>query len=175
MEGNPTNGSSAQLRTPLAINAARRATSAPSASAKGVSGGQHSHCKPRRSGCCLSIRTFGSHPSTCLCLHISINEKVVDSKLTQELRSLITPFTYNLIATPKLGKPLKPLRGPKIPIRNDRSQTLPCKRIGTVNNHLIQDLEESFLGLPAIRELNVPSFLQEVTSSHEYIYGAQFE
>ena len=100
-EGNPTSGSSAQPGTPLAISAARRATLAHYASAKGIS-----ITTADQGQDFAFLSTLGSHPSACLCLPISIIGKVVDFKVdTGAEVTAITPSTYNLFSALNLDKP----------------------------------------------------------------------
>ena len=123
------------------------------------------------------LNTLGGHPSTCLCLPISINGNVLDFKVdTGAEVTAITPSTYNLISTPKLDKPLKSLRGPgRKPLS---SMGMMEVRLSHEDRHcrqlvyVIQDLEQNLLGLPAIRELHILSFLQEVTFPQENIISS---
>ena len=120
---------------------------------------------------------MGGHSSECLCISISINGIVVDFKVdTGAEVTAITRATYNLISTPTLDNPSISLRGP------DRK---PLSTLGMIEARLshedrhcrqpvyvIQDLEQNLLGLPAIRELKILSFLQEINTPQEDIISS---
>ena len=123
------------------------------------------------------LSTLGGHSSECLCIPISINGIVVDFKVdTGAEVTAITGATYNLISTPTLDNPSKSLRGP------DRK---PLSTLGMIEARLshedrycrqpvyvIQDLEQNLLGLPALRELEILSFLQEINIPQEDIISS---